>query len=79
MLRDNLLAVESAAVVFLGAGLTEVAFRAWASHRVIGPWAMALLGLGLIEFLALAGLVVWRHDHRGLHDLVAKTHHRLLA
>lgn len=42
-----------------------------------GLWALIFLSLIAVEFLLLFGLILIRQDHRGLHEWVSKTHHRV--
>lgn len=63
--------------------LTEVSLNAvfnqqLATQEYVGGWgAIALLALLIVEWLLLLMPVLIRADHRGLHDLVAKTRHKI--
>ena len=63
---------------------TEVGFTQLFNHQlevqgyVDGVSALLLLVLWGMEFALLAGLLLIRSDHRGLHDLAAQTWHRVV-
>ncbi|MGF1460150.1 MAG: VanZ family protein [Leptolyngbyaceae cyanobacterium] len=59
--------------------LTEVALLHQLSEQQRGWITISLLILLVLEAIALAGLMLVRPDHRGLHDLMADTHHHVLA